>query len=72
MTQLVASTLFCLLYAQPLAPCNLPIHKSHQLSCDRMLLCNWAALYTVVEQLGVSRVPRPLPSFAEVGVAMRD
>ena len=34
-----------------------------------MLLCDWAALYSVAEQLAV---PRPLPSFAEVGVAMQN
>ena len=37
-----------------------------------MLLCDWAALYSVAEQLAVRRVPRPLPSFAEVGVAMQN
>jgi len=37
-----------------------------------MLLCDWAALHSAADQLAVRRVPRPLPSFAEVGVATRD
>jgi len=72
MTQFVTSTLLCLLTCSPFAPRNLPTHKSHKLSCDQMLLCDWAALYRAAEQLVVTRVPRPLPSIAEVGVAMRD
>ena len=37
-----------------------------------MLLCVLAALHNVAEQLAVRRVPRPLLSFVEVGVATRD
>jgi len=37
-----------------------------------MLLCDWATLHSVVEKLAVRQVPRPLPFFAEVGVAKQD
>jgi len=69
-TQLVVSSLLVHCTFSPFAPHNLPTHRSHQLSCDRMLLCDWATLYSVAEQLAVRQVPRPLPSFVEVGVAM--
>jgi len=32
-----------------------------------MLLCDWAALYSVAEQLVVRQVPRPLPFFCRRG-----
>ena len=65
--------LFSIYYTgSPFTPRNLPTHRSHQLSRDQMLLCDWAALYSVAEQLVVRRVPRPLPSFAEVGMVTQD
>ena len=37
----------------PFTPRYLPTHRSHQLSRDRMLLCDWAALHSVAKQLAV-------------------
>jgi len=65
--------LFSIYYTgSPFTPRNLPTHRSHQLSRDQMLLCDWAALYSVAERLVVRRFPRPLPSFAEVGMVTQD
>ena len=58
MTQLVASTLLCLLYLHPLAPCNLPTHRSNQLSCDQMLLCDWAVLHSAAEHKNIKSAMR--------------
>ena len=62
MTQLVASILYT---CSPFAPRNFPTHRSHVTECCSVI--GWSA-----QQLPVRQVPRPLPSFAEVGVAMQD